>query len=181
MTHHTKVVVITTSTILAIALAAVITYEVRKLKTTGGSAALIPTKGGAINNPGNIRTEAKTYPGEIASPSAAFKSFSSMAYGYAAMMIKLLSYSRSGYTTLTDMINHWAPASDGNDPAAYINYIITHNDVYTDPNTFVPVNDQDTILAIVLNMSNFEQSAGFVDSLTGSPWIEGYNIASQLA
>ncbi len=121
------------------------------------------TKGGAINNPGNIEEEQKTYTGEINSPSSVFKSFVSLVDGFAAMITKLDSYFSEGYTTLRELITHWAPAADGNDPDTYVSYIIAHMGDPVDPDAEFPIGDDNTILAVISIMADVEQGAGFSD------------------
>jgi len=138
------------------------------------------TKHGAINNPGNIRTEAKKYPGEIESPNPDFKSFSSLAYGYAAMIIKLRSYFASGYTTLWEIINHWSPESDNNDPEAYVGYILDHlgPDLINDADEQVAIYNDDVMLGLISLMSDVEQRAGFSsDAAVWNSAVAAFNYA----
>jgi len=136
----------------------------------------VATQHGAINNPGNIKREPKQYPGEIASPSLTFKSFSSLAYGYAAMITKLHSYFASGYTTLREIINHWAPAEDSNDPDSYIQYIVDRMGTPIDPDETFPIEDDGQILTVISLMSDFEQGAGFgEDEYAWNSAIEAFN------
>jgi hypothetical protein len=130
---------------------------------SGSAKNQVTTKHGAVNNPGNIRTEAKLYPGEIVSPSNAFLSFLTLADGYAAMVIKIRSYFSDGYTTLREIINHWAPASDGNDPDSYIQYILDNvaPGIIDDADTDVHVADDGTMMALIALMSDIEQGSGF--------------------
>lgn len=121
----------------------------------------VATSGGALNNPGNIKHETKVYAGEIESPSAVFKSFISLEYGYAAMITKLNSYFRSGYDTLDKIINHWAPASDKNHPEAYVQFIVDHMGDPISPYDIFPIEDDETVLVVIALMSDVEQGPGF--------------------
>ena len=68
------------------------------------------------NNPGNIRHDRDKWQGEIVpSQDQSFKQFSSMAYGYRAL-IKLLQNYRKLHNrqTITEFINRWAPPCENN-------------------------------------------------------------------
>lgn len=62
------------------------------------------------NNVGNLK-DPKT---------GQFRTFTSPAEGYTALMEDLKGKGTKGYTTVADIMNRYAPASDGNDTASYI-------------------------------------------------------------
>ena len=66
------------------------------------------------NNPGNLRKwgDAKT--------SGGFAVFKDMIEGISAASGNLLSYARKGRDSVSSIVNHWAPSSDGNNVPAYI-------------------------------------------------------------
>ncbi|MDL2254968.1 structural protein P5 [Parabacteroides sp. OttesenSCG-928-K15] len=68
------------------------------------------------NNPGNIRHNKDKFQGEVVpSKDAAFKQFTSMAYGYRAMFVTLGTYlMRDRRDTIEKIITAWAPASENN-------------------------------------------------------------------
>lgn len=73
------------------------------------------------NNPGNIRLSTTKWQGQV-SPGAdpAFVTFSSIAYGYRALMRVLLTYMQThDLVTISGIIKRWAPMSE-NDTPAYI-------------------------------------------------------------
>jgi len=71
------------------------------------------------NNPLNIRCDADVFSGEIKGKDKAFKTFSSMAYGYRAAFVTLATYLSRDWNTIEKIISHWAPASE-NDTEKYI-------------------------------------------------------------
>ncbi len=79
------------------------------------------TRGRRNNNPGNIRQSAQRFQGEVRpSGDREFKQFSSMEYGYRALMRILLTYQqRHGLRTARQLLSRWAPPAE-NDTGAYI-------------------------------------------------------------
>jgi hypothetical protein len=72
------------------------------------------TRGYRNNNPLNIRHNADTFQGEIKGEDKAFKTFSSMPYGYRAAFVTLATYLSRGWNTVEKIISHWAPPSENN-------------------------------------------------------------------
>lgn len=86
----------------------------------------VPTLGLKNNNPGNIRRSSEPWNGKVPfslSRDLSFEQFYELRYGLRAIMRILVTYSKSGYSTISLMINRYAPASDNNDTSAYINYV----------------------------------------------------------
>jgi len=107
------------------------------------------------NNPGNIRISSTKWQGEITpSKDKSFKQFSSMAYGYRAV-IKLLQNYRKLYhlKTIAELINRWAPSNENN-TAGYITRVCKEMQV---PSTHVPdVEDEATMCAMAAAISLVE-------------------------
>lgn len=79
-----------------------------------------PARGLRNNNPGNIEaSDANPWEGQIGSDGR-FAKFETPEHGIRALGKNLLSYQRQGVDTVTDVVNRWAPASDGNDTNSYI-------------------------------------------------------------
>jgi hypothetical protein len=77
---------------------------------------------GYINkNPGNIRNiGAFKFAGEITQPGDTFRKFSTMEYGYRALMTNLQAYIKDGTVTPLQITYRWAPYGDGkNNPDNY--------------------------------------------------------------
>lgn len=86
----------------------------------------VPTLGLKNNNPGNIRRSSEPWNGKVPfslSRDLSFEQFYELRYGLRAVMRILVTYSKSGYSTISLMINRYAPPSDNNDTNAYINYV----------------------------------------------------------
>lgn len=71
------------------------------------------------NNPGNIEAGSNSWDGQAGSDGR-FAKFVTPEHGIRALGKNLLSYQRQGYDTVREIVNRWAPASDGNNTEAYI-------------------------------------------------------------
>ncbi|HBW7291465.1 TPA: hypothetical protein MFL88_004126 [Klebsiella pneumoniae] len=71
------------------------------------------------NNPGNIEAGSNSWDGQAGSDGR-FAKFVTPEHGIRALGKNLLSYQRQGYDTVSEIVNRWAPASDGNNTDAYI-------------------------------------------------------------
>lgn len=71
------------------------------------------------NNPGNIEAGSNSWDGQAGSDGR-FAKFVTPEHGIRALGKNLLSYQRQGYDTISEIVNRWAPASDGNNTEAYI-------------------------------------------------------------
>jgi hypothetical protein len=106
------------------------------------------------NNPGNIRHNGDKFQGEVQpSRDAAFKEFTSMAYGYRAMFVTLATYLDRGRNTIAKIIAAWAPPSENN-TQAYINTVALFSGVPKNK-VLTPVSGEDYI-RIVAAMSRVE-------------------------
>ncbi|MBA6160577.1 hypothetical protein HGK53_16135 [Klebsiella variicola] len=76
-------------------------------------------RGLRINNPGNIEAGSNSWDGQAGSDGR-FAKFVTPEHGIRALGKNLLSYQRQGYDTVSEIVNRWAPASDGNNTEAYI-------------------------------------------------------------
>lgn len=80
------------------------------------------------NNPGNLRPSNTTWKGQTGiittTSNGKFVTFESMEYGYRAMILNLLTYSKKyNLNTIQEIINRWAPKEDGNDPVKYAKFV----------------------------------------------------------
>lgn len=72
------------------------------------------------NNPGNIEaSKSNPWEGQTGSDGR-FATFATPEHGIRALGKNLLSYQRQGYDTVSEIVNRWAPAKDGNNTDAYI-------------------------------------------------------------
>ena len=74
------------------------------------------------NNPLNIRHNTDVFQGEIKGIDTAFKTFSSMPYGYRAAFVTLATYHSRGWNTIEKIITRWAPPTE-NATEKYISYV----------------------------------------------------------
>ena len=107
------------------------------------------------NNPGNIRRSRDNWQGlrkEQTDPQ--FFQFTTMAYGYRALIRTLQTYRRKhGLRTLAELISRWAPANE-NHTAAYLRAVCQDMQV---PSGYVPdVDDRDTMCALAAAISRVE-------------------------
>lgn len=97
----------------------------------------ITPRGMRNNNPLNIRRYATNdWLGKIHDDVAKdmeFEEFRHAKYGFRAAFILIHRYIKRGYSSVRDIINRWAPSSDGNDVQKYLcvlsSYGFSDNDV----------------------------------------------------
>lgn len=76
------------------------------------------------NNPGNLRYSPRNQWRGSTYRSGAFEQFSTMAYGYRALLITLRTYMQKyRLTTVGDLVTRWAPPEDHNDTEAYVRFV----------------------------------------------------------
>lgn len=76
-----------------------------------------------LNNPGNIRyNEHNRFLGLVGKENG-FCKFESPVYGVRAVCVVLRNYMRRNIRTISAIIDRYAPASDGNNTTAYIDYV----------------------------------------------------------
>lgn len=112
---------------------------------------------GYINkNPGNIRNiGAFKFTGEITQPGDTWRKFSSMAYGYRALIKNLQAYINSGTRTPLQITNRWAPYGDGtNNPAGYADKIQRWTGL--DIHTPIDANNIDSLMKLAYAISRVE-------------------------
>lgn len=81
------------------------------------------TRGYRNNNPLNLRISSNNWLGKVPASKntdGAFEQFITMAYGFRAAMKNIRTLvDKRGCKTVQELINKWAPASDGNNPQRY--------------------------------------------------------------
>ncbi len=83
------------------------------------------------NNPGNIEAGKNTWDGQTGSDGR-FAKFVTPEHGIRALGKNLMSYGSQGYDTVNEIVNRWAPASDGNNTAAYVKALCSELGVKAD-------------------------------------------------
>ncbi len=148
-------IVTTAVAIIAFAVALIIRYmkasqptEALKLRFADMS---IP-RGYRNNNPLNIRISRDNWLGKILPNSdGSFEQFSDIKYGYRAAIKTLRQYYyKHGLRTIRQMVNRWAPASDGNNPTTYAANVAQRAGIPADQQIAF---DEDTITKIVYGMA----------------------------
>jgi len=125
------------------------------------------------NNPGNIRYMKKTgWQGKVADKDKkdkAFEEFTSMAYGYRALIKLLQNYRRDhNCRTIADFIRRWAPPEDNNHTENYIARVC--RDMMTGRDTVPNVNDKHTMCAFAAAISAVENGVPAVMSDVVAGW-----------
>ena len=121
------------------------------------------------NNPGNIRSSATTYQGEIRpSTDKAFKQFDSMAYGYRAIFMLLYTYQkRYGLDTLRQMITRYAPPEE-NYTDKYIEAVAEWADI--EPDLKIQTTSRHVMVPVVAAISRMENGVSAVMSDVEAGW-----------
>lgn len=104
------------------------------------------------NNPGNIKYDGTSWQGMVGNDGT-FVIFADMGWGVRALAKSLTTIINGGNNTITGIISQWAPASDGNDDAAYINSVSV--DTGLDPNAVLSP-DATTLSLLVRAIANHE-------------------------
>ena len=114
------------------------------------------------NNPLNIRLSSNNWKGEI-KPSAdkSFCQFQTMAYGFRAAMVCIRTYiTKHNCNTLQEIINRWAPWTDGNNPLNYAKKVMnTFPDTFPDKETVIDYHNQNQMTKLVYAMAIVENGS----------------------
>ena len=114
------------------------------------------------NNPLNIRRSSNNGKGEI-KPYAdkSFCQFQTMAYGFRAAMVCIRTYiTKHNCNTLQEIINRWAPWTDGNNPLNYAKKVMnTFPDTFPDKDTVIDYHNQNQMTKLVYAMAIVENGS----------------------
>jgi len=103
--------------------------------------------------------------------------FSDMSFGIRAAALNLYSYYYlHGRKTIQDIINNWAPASDGNDPISYAQYVSDQTGIGV--NEFFDFNSKN-IKAIMKAMANEELGKNYAIQIPDTDWDNGLNMTNK--
>ena len=122
------------------------------------------------NSPGNMaKSKGKAWKGEIQhSQGKRFAQFTSMAYGYRALIKLLQNYRKNhGCQTLSDFINRWAPPHENN-TSAYVRGVATDMQVPTI--LVIDINDKATMVAMAAAISKHENGVKAVMADVEAGW-----------
>lgn len=114
------------------------------------------------NNPLNIRLSSNKWQGEVVpSGDKSFCQFKTMAYGFRAAMVNIRSYiTKHNCNTLQEIINRWAPWSDGNNPVGYANKVMKRwSDTFPDGDVVIDYKNQEQMTRLVYAMAIVENGS----------------------
>jgi len=126
------------------------------------------------NNPGNIRLSNETFLGEVDGSDSAFKTFSSMEWGYRAIFVILKHYiNTDGLNTIAGIISKYAPSSE-NDTRSYINHVVQLTGI--GENEVIDFSNSETMIKLVAAISWHEN--GRAPDFTQVE--EGYSLLGEI-
>lgn len=114
-------------------------------------------------NPLNIRTSSSAWLGKVGD-NVGFCVFSGFSLGYRAAVMILRSYSKRGWVTVPQIIEHWAPASE-NKTTEYIKCVLDTigerqtEPYYVGPETAIDLNNRELVIQLLLAMTKVEMGA----------------------
>lgn len=115
------------------------------------------------NNPGNIR-KGTTWRGSIGDDGA-FVRFENYVYGVRAIARILQTYkTRHGIKSLATLAARWAPASDGNQPDKYADYLATVTGI--NKTAQIDLADYNTAFLITRGITAMENGAQYKQTIT---------------
>lgn len=134
--------------------------------------AMVP-RGIRNNNPGNIR-KGQDWKGETAGADPDFETYADPRDGLRAIGKILLSYRRTGVTSIRAIISRWAPATE-NDTAAYIAAVSARLGVSADAP--VDVYKADVMIALTQAIVAHENGPRWVAHYPQAYYLEGAHRA----
>ncbi len=137
----------------------------------GASAPGVPAQGGGdVNNPGNIRP---------AGSSTGFNSYPTMGAGVDALSHNLDAYAKQGWTSVNDIVSHWAPSSENDTKTLIAN---AAKRLGVDPNAKLDLSDSNTKAQVAVAIMQQENGGPKLLQAGGqgqgqdqgtSPWMTG--------
>ncbi len=128
------------------------------------------------NNPLNIRiNNYNNWKGEIKpSTDGSFCQFQTMAYGFRAAMVTIRTYIRKhNCKTIQEIINRWAPWSDGNNPTNYAKRVIARfPDDFPNVNVEIDPTNMSQMTKLVFGMAIVEN----IDEPVMADCIEAFKL-----
>lgn len=137
------------------------------------------TRGIRNNNPLNIRYNPhNNWVGQTGNDGQ-FCKFSAPKYGVRAAVKILQKYAgKDGKTTVFEIINKWAPSSDGNDTKEYIAIVCDAMNIK--PTDTIDVHQRDTVVRLLFYMAHVECTAKAMEAANIGIWdfIDGFDLAN---
>lgn len=120
------------------------------------------------NNPGNIRLGNPRFQGEVTGTDRSFRCFSTMAWGYRALIKTLQTYqTRHGLKTIRQMISRWAPTNENN-TAAYVAAVCRKTGIGGD--TVISMFNEATAVKMAMAISEVENGVKAERSAVEEGW-----------
>lgn len=110
------------------------------------------------NNPGNLNFVGQAGATKEDGPNGRFAVFSSMEEGIAALVKQLQRYMGRGIDTIRELVNTYAPGSDGNDTGAYMGALAKALGIGADDK--LDLSNPQQLAALVKGITNHENGAG---------------------
>lgn len=125
------------------------------------------------NNPLNIRYSAgNNWVGKVLpNTDGAFEQFKDMSYGYRAALYLIRKYISQGYTTVSSVINKWAPATENN-TSGYITRVCSTTGYL--PGTVLSASNKEQLCKLVYAMAIVENGSTILPDM--SDIYEGWNL-----
>lgn len=131
------------------------------------------------NNPLNIRYNPRNnWVGQTGNDGQ-FCRFVSPKYGIRAAVKILQKYAgNDGKTTVFEIINKWAPRTDGNDTEKYIEAVC--NEMNISDTSTIDVYDRGTVVRLLFYMAHVECTAKALEAANIGVWdfIDGFDLAN---
>lgn len=117
------------------------------------------------NNPGNLIITGNDWNGELPvaqNTDGKFEQFYYLEYGIRAMAYDITGDVKKGLNTLTKLITEYAPASDGNDTAAYISNVSGASGIAPDENLILSYDALKAIIRAKIAVENGSNAGQYV-------------------
>lgn len=130
------------------------------IKNAGFPAMLSQPRGIRNNNPGNLNYAGQAGASKEGGENGRFAVFNSMGEGVAALYRQLQLYMKRGVNTIESIVNKYAPASDNNNVAAYIQQLVGATGKAAGDQ--LSGDDQGTIFKLMRGIINHENGKGYL-------------------
>lgn len=130
------------------------------VKNAGFPSLLTQPRGIRNNNPGNLNYAGQSGASKEGGDNGRFAVFNSMGEGVAALYRQLQLYMKRGVNTIESIVNKYAPASDNNNVAAYIQQLVGATGKGAGDQ--LSSDDQGTIFKLMRGIINHENGKGYL-------------------
>lgn len=131
------------------------------------------------NNPLNIRLTGIGWQGKVPNSEntdGSFEQFKTIAYGYRAAVKNLKTYYGQGRSTLQEVIEKWAPTSDGNNPTGYMARIINGSSMINSVDEPILITNKGFMWELVREMAKVENGDSYSSYIKKSDFEAGWAL-----